>query len=626
MSSARGEKVHCSFSHHTRHPLFASHMREARTFSCVQYSSKHQVSLNLARIATAGLVPVGDYSTVTSLDPDGEASELSSGEYEEQPLRAAGSASCVSVKTALHGCLPQLAEGELQSLASSLEMLDVPPRTTLQTKGDSVPGMYMVLSSGCTVLDEETGEWCGDRVLNADSLLFAEHTSRRTLLTGSKPTRIALLRTDKYAAWCHARLLLLRSRFSILDTLSNAALNSLTGDYKQLRVGETVSVKAVALVTHGVLHIAGTCMKAFPGHVLGVESAMQGQCCTATAETAAACFVISQDTFAHLMRTEAVFMSAVSELAFQQSVDAEGRESESSEASSVDRSASTSTCGQQHFPITKAAVQSVDPDGCAVLNQYRFETRIGGGGTCTVFLAQHRTSQERYACKVVNRLQHKSICREVAALQALRHPYIVQVEEVIDCSSINAVVFVQHYAAWGSLLGVQLPVPEARRCARCCTAALQYIHSSGFVHGDLKPANVLRDAGGMVVLADFGCCTSLATPPETRPAGTPAFMSPEAFEGRPGIPADVWGLVATLYCIVQGHAPFKTDSLNPSLRDAVCYSAPRIDSGGIALDDGNFVNMISRGLDKDDSTRITLHELSQHPWIRHGCFEGTSGV
>ena len=88
--------------------------------------------------------------------------------------------------------------------------------------------------------------------------------------------------------------------------------------------------------------------------------------------------------------------------------------------------------------------------------------------------------------------------------------------------------------------------------------ALAAVHGRGLVHRDVKAQNVMREEGGRTVLMDFGAGTELATglrqPLDT--AGTPLYLAPELFDGRPATRAsDIYSLGVLLYRMVTREYP-----------------------------------------------------------------------
>jgi serine/threonine-protein kinase len=138
-----------------------------------------------------------------------------------------------------------------------------------------------------------------------------------------------------------------------------------------------------------------------------------------------------------------------------------------------------------------------------------------------------------------------------------------------------------------------------RRFLDVCNA-IEYAHSRGVLHRDLKPGNVIVGKYGETLVIDWGLAKALGstarraeseerplTPPsasgsaQTMPGGalgTPAYMSPEQAEGaldRLGPRSDVYSLGATLYCLLTGKAPFEGDDIGVMLSSVQKGTFPR---------------------------------------------------
>jgi serine/threonine-protein kinase len=105
-----------------------------------------------------------------------------------------------------------------------------------------------------------------------------------------------------------------------------------------------------------------------------------------------------------------------------------------------------------------------------------------------------------------------------------------------------------------------LPETFAVHVARQAAEALGYLHGHGYVHRDVKPANLMLTAAGRVVLFDFGTVIRSAdgAPYEVGLYGTPAFLAPEQITpgGRIDGRADLYALGMILYLMVAGRKPF----------------------------------------------------------------------
>ncbi|MEO5579322.1 MAG: serine/threonine-protein kinase, partial [Gemmatimonadaceae bacterium] len=209
-------------------------------------------------------------------------------------------------------------------------------------------------------------------------------------------------------------------------------------------------------------------------------------------------------------------------------------------------------------------------------NRYTVERVLGQGGMATVYLAEERKHRRKVAIKILRPELSASVSaerflREIGIAARLSHPHIVP---LIDSGESHGVLYyVSPYIPGGSLRDRldrdgQLPVDDAIRIARQVGAALDYAHRNGFVHRDVKPANILF-ADGLALLADFGIayvCAAAGTEPLTQggiAVGTPEYMSPEQASGESeiGNPGDIYGLACVVYEMLAGEPPLRGKSL-----------------------------------------------------------------
>ena len=158
--------------------------------------------------------------------------------------------------------------------------------------------------------------------------------------------------------------------------------------------------------------------------------------------------------------------------------------------------------------------------------------------------------------------------REARAAAAVVHPHVVPIHGVDSFKGLPYLVMSQ--VAGRSLqerLADEgpLPVAEVLRIGAQAAAGLAAAHEKGLVHRDVKPANILLEAGsGRVLLTDFGLARSLDEAGPTQSgviAGTPAYMAPEQARGEPADHrADLFSLGSTLYAACAGVPPFGCDA------------------------------------------------------------------
>ncbi|MBI3725682.1 serine/threonine protein kinase [bacterium] len=258
---------------------------------------------------------------------------------------------------------------------------------------------------------------------------------------------------------------------------------------------------------------------------------------------------------------------------------------------------------------------------------YELVARLGQGSMGSVFLALARPRERLVALKAVllGSAAPRAVARflrEARVLLRLEHPHIVR---VLDASSVEAGPYVVCELVRGGdalarLARGPLAASEVARIGAQLADALDYAHSLGVVHRDVKPANVLLEPDGRAKLSDFGLAKELREAlggDETSSTGsgvalgTIAYAAPEQLEdGRSaGPPADIFGLGATLYHLATGRTPRETRRIADLRRDplappppasSVASSVPR------ALSD-----ILARTLATDAKARPTARELRE---------------
>jgi eukaryotic-like serine/threonine-protein kinase len=191
---------------------------------------------------------------------------------------------------------------------------------------------------------------------------------------------------------------------------------------------------------------------------------------------------------------------------------------------------------------------------------------IDPGSEDPVYIVWHRTSWCPMACKVFRTRARAE--KEAGILSVMAHPNIVRVLGVeppglllmpfLDGQSVASHIDTSPRG--------RLPVADSLRVAIHIGAALKHVHASGFLHLDVKPANVIVVRGGVPVLFDFGSARRIGSkrPPEI--IGTDPYIAPEecAMERNVGPAADVFSLGVTLFEMITGQLPFgKSSSKRP---------------------------------------------------------------
>ena len=129
-----------------------------------------------------------------------------------------------------------------------------------------------------------------------------------------------------------------------------------------------------------------------------------------------------------------------------------------------------------------------------------------------------------------------------------------------------------------------LPLPQVIDVVTQVAAALDYLHGHEppIVHGDVKPANLVRTPAGRIVLVDFDIAGAHAARGRV---GTRGFAAPEVAAGeKPGPPADVYGLAATVFTLLNGEPPSEGDPHWPGIDPAEAAALARAVRGALSID------------------------------------------
>jgi WD40 repeat protein/tRNA A-37 threonylcarbamoyl transferase component Bud32 len=255
-------------------------------------------------------------------------------------------------------------------------------------------------------------------------------------------------------------------------------------------------------------------------------------------------------------------------------------------------------------------------DGLRPFGDYEALREIGRGGMGVVYRARQKSLNRLVALKVIragvlaSEEDRRRYRNEAEAAALLDHPGIVPVYEVREHE--GQPYFSMKLLTGGSLaalVGQAASLSSDGRLAAHPTKgatndprlaanfvatvarAVHYAHQHGILHCDLKPSNILLDAGARPHLTDFGLARRVGGPDTLTQTGvfvgTPSYMAPEQAAGRPGAvttATDVYGLGAVLYTLLCGRPPFEGATALATLEqvrtrqpDRPSGSNPRID-------------------------------------------------
>jgi hypothetical protein len=217
---------------------------------------------------------------------------------------------------------------------------------------------------------------------------------------------------------------------------------------------------------------------------------------------------------------------------------------------------------------SSGVLPSVGASG-ARIGRYSSLKEIGRGGMGRVYKAWDESHQRWVALKVISdTLPLEGLTRfrrEVEISRSLHHPNIVAAYEVATSEGKHLIAL--QYVDGATLEGQRLPPRKAAGLVAIVAHAVQYAHSRGIVHRDIKPQNLMVDRTGHPFLMDFGMAKSVESTSSVTAAGTamgtPSFMAPEQALGkttRVDRRSDVYSLGAVLYALVTSQPPFRGTS------------------------------------------------------------------
>ncbi|KAH7617255.1 putative Serine/threonine-protein kinase SRK2C [Nannochloris sp. 'desiccata'] len=266
---------------------------------------------------------------------------------------------------------------------------------------------------------------------------------------------------------------------------------------------------------------------------------------------------------------------------------------------------------------------------------------LARGANGFVILARNKGTGKEHALKFVERGQKitNHVEREILNHKKLQHPYVIELEAVFRTDGY--LVLILEYANGGSLRKYlaskgALAESEARNYFQQLMLAVDYCHKMGVSSRDIKPDNILLNDNNEVKLADFGYSKdeSMQSLANTR-LGTPAYTAPEIFRIQPGgrqsydaKAVDVWSCGVTLYQMLCAELPFKKPGdvqRKHSVRSELMMN--RLLNGEfdfpqeIPLSD-DVKDLLRCMLNTDPKARMTVKEISKHPWFQPGLAKG----
>ena len=270
-----------------------------------------------------------------------------------------------------------------------------------------------------------------------------------------------------------------------------------------------------------------------------------------------------------------------------------------------------------------------------IKDEYFFERQVGHGGFGVVYKAKNRNTHRTVAIKAIQ--EHKvtdisNFIREYQLLSTLDHPNVINIYEIWQWKKM--LFLVTEYCKGGDLFNYvlerdSLPEKDVKLIMKQCMYTLNYLHSKGICHRDIKLENlVLFNFNDIshIKLIDFGLSKDVQKHANIKSlcSGSPFYIAPEVLAGQINLSSDVWSIAVVMYICLSGKLPFKGSTkeevfmsiLNKELN---IYQDPDFVHVSLEAKD-----LLTKMLVRNPAKRISTSAVLQHPWFNEQSGYATS--
>uniref|UniRef100_A0AC34QGE1 Peripheral plasma membrane protein CASK n=1 Tax=Panagrolaimus sp. JU765 TaxID=591449 RepID=A0AC34QGE1_9BILA len=267
-------------------------------------------------------------------------------------------------------------------------------------------------------------------------------------------------------------------------------------------------------------------------------------------------------------------------------------------------------------------------------HRYQINDVLEKGPVSTICRAVNRMTSKTYIIKSVDVRRYKAsgfttqdLDREIAICAELKHPYFMQLKDVVMGDDTVHLVF--EYVEGSDICfeivkraaaGFVYSEAVASHYTRQLMEALTFIHSKKIIHRDIRPHNIVLatvDNNAPLKLRGFGVAAQLA--PDENSAklprvGIPQFMAPETVSGDPiGTSSDIWSAGVVLYLLLSGRLPFNGTSSH--VYESISEGKYSLQGSPWNYISDDAKDLLTRLLTVDPSKRLSAEKALEHRWL-----------